>query len=235
MNVEPQTDISLSTKESLLSSALDHRLFLYTVAAGACLAATPVSNAEVLFTPSNAVVQRSGPKTLAIDIDHDGLADFTLGITHCLSFSFSFMIPCLRAYTAAHSNQIAASSKWAAVLNKGAAITGHHSFIGNVKMTTYFGFLGFWGNTANKFLGVRFLIAGEVHYGWIGFRSVKAEYPAISATLAGWAYETVPNTPIIAGDMGTAAPLDSSISPTSLEILATGHTAIEQRRKRNTP
>ena len=93
--------------------------------------------------------------------------------------------------------------------------------------TTIYG--GPWANVTNRFLGVRFLINGEIHYGWIGFRKVRV-YP-MGARLYGWAYETEPNKEIIAGDTGRAEQSDSSISPTSLEILAAGHSGIEQRRK----
>ena len=44
----------------------------------------------------------------------------------------------------------------------------------------------------------------------------------------------VPDKAILAGDTGTGTvSIDSSISPTSLEILANGHTGVEQRRERN--
>lgn len=58
----------------------------------------------------------------------------------------------------------------------------------------------------------------------------------ITAKLGGWAYETVPNKGILAGDTGSgSAHSQDAIFPTSLELLAAGHTAIEQRRKRNSP
>jgi hypothetical protein len=92
---------------------------------------------------------------------------------------------------------------------------------------------GYWQNVKSRCLGVRFLINGEVHYGWIGFREVH-DYP-VAVKLYGWAYETVPDKEILAGDEGTGAPLNSSISPTSLGRLAAGHAAIDERRRRNTP
>jgi hypothetical protein len=35
--------------------------------------------------------------------------------------------------------------------------------------------------------------------------------------------------------MGTATQSNASVQPTSMELLAAGHTAIAERRKRNTP
>jgi len=90
---------------------------------------------------------------------------------------------------------------------------------------------GNFANVINRFLGVRFLIDGQVHYGWIGFRSVS---PGPTAKLAGWAYETEPNKPIAAGDRGEAADSASvpSAAPTSLQLLAMGHTGIADRQRR---
>ena len=92
---------------------------------------------------------------------------------------------------------------------------------------------GFFLDTTNRFLGVQFLINGQVHYGWIGFRSVKAT-PMLAATLGGCAYETESNTPIIAGDTGRGEGDSAALQagPTSLELLAAGHTAIAERRRR---
>jgi hypothetical protein len=68
---------------------------------------------------------------------------------------------------------------------------------------------GFWaGNLKNRYLGVRFLINGKFHYGWIRLTvttNVKLRKPTLSATITGYAYETVPDKPILAGTTGIAA------------------------------
>ncbi len=89
----------------------------------------------------------------------------------------------------------------------------------------------------NRYLGVRFQINGETHYGWIGFRSTSEG----NAQLAGWAYETAPNQPIQAGRKGEIVS-DSdfasdpgtlgSTEPTSLELLAAGNVAMADWRRR---
>ena len=59
---------------------------------------------------------------------------------------------------------------------------------------------GKWGgNPKNRYVGVRFSIKGETHYGWIRL-SVNTEIPLhMSATITAYAYETVPNKRILAG------------------------------------
>jgi hypothetical protein len=68
---------------------------------------------------------------------------------------------------------------------------------------------GYWGgNPKDHYLGVRFAINGKTHYGWIRLTvtsNVKLNRPTLSATITGYAYETVPNKPILAGTAGIAA------------------------------
>ncbi len=69
---------------------------------------------------------------------------------------------------------------------------------------------GNWaGNLKNHYLGVRFQISGQVHYGWIRVTvktTLEVNQPPMSATITGYAYETVPNKPIFAGTAtGTGA------------------------------
>ena len=55
---------------------------------------------------------------------------------------------------------------------------------------------------------------GETHYGWARL-SVQVQLPlTITATLTGYAYETIPNTSINAGQVG---PNDTNIESNSIE------------------
>jgi hypothetical protein len=66
---------------------------------------------------------------------------------------------------------------------------------------------GRWANLAKKFLGIRFEIDGQIHYGWARFsvHATKAKFPLVKARLTGYAYETEPNKTILAGDRGFGA------------------------------
>jgi hypothetical protein len=68
---------------------------------------------------------------------------------------------------------------------------------------------GYWaGNLKNRYIGVRFQINGQFHYGWIRLTATtntKLKKPSLEATITGYAYETVPNKPIKAGTAATAA------------------------------
>ena len=54
---------------------------------------------------------------------------------------------------------------------------------------------GYWGSNRD-YLGLRFKIAGQTHYGWIQMNLPATEGAGL---VEGFAYETEPNTPIIAG------------------------------------
>ena len=61
-----------------------------------------------------------------------------------------------------------------------------------------------------RYLGLRFLIKGKVHFGWarLNVRIYRSAKPTATAVLTGYAYETIPNKPIIAGK--TKGPEDLS-------------------------
>jgi len=56
---------------------------------------------------------------------------------------------------------------------------------------------GPWHGAQNRYLGLKFLVKGQVHYGWARL-SVSKIFP-FTATLTGYAYETIPNKSIVAG------------------------------------
>lgn len=61
---------------------------------------------------------------------------------------------------------------------------------------------GKWdGNGKDRYLGIRFLINGKTHYGWIRLTvTIPSNAKAfMTATITGYAYETIPNKPILAG------------------------------------
>lgn len=81
-----------------------------------------------------------------------------------------------------------------------------------------------WHGAHPPFLGLKFLVNGEIHYGW-----ARVATAVRSATLTGYAYETTPNKPIMAGATkeddsgGDASNAGGMWAPTaSLGILASG-------------
>jgi hypothetical protein len=61
--------------------------------------------------------------------------------------------------------------------------------------------IGAWGKGrrfAGSYLGLKFTVGGEVHYGWARV-TVHADHTTMTATLTGYAYETIANRGIITG------------------------------------
>ena len=80
---------------------------------------------------------------------------------------------------------------------------------------------GEWNNVNNRYLGLRFTIDGKAHYGWarLSVKNFKYKF-RMTATLMGYAYETIPNKPIIAGK--TKGPDVIRVQPATLGDLALG-------------
>jgi hypothetical protein len=221
-------------RPSLLEEVLERRMLLYVLAAGATLAGASSAQAKAVFTRSDFVLSLPNGH-LAIDLNNDGTTDFIL-IDHCVSQTscFGSVNITARGYGQNGVEQMtmgrrqeaaaltigdkigpAAAFKPYGFMLYGSIFSGTHSF-------------GPFAHTGLRFLGVSFLINGQVHYGWIGFRSVDR----FTAKLLGWAYETLPNTPISAGQGSRESDALSSTEPTSLELLATGHVAVADWRRR---
>jgi hypothetical protein len=115
---------------------------------------------------------------------------------------------------------------------------------GSAAGQTYYG--GPWKNVLNRYLGLKFIIKGKIHYGWARL-TVHWHAPHLSATLTGYAYETIPNYPIITGktrgtddvekyDPGSGASLTSPIpetpQPASLGMLALGAQGVPLWRRK---
>lgn len=220
---------------NLLDEVLERRMLLYVLAAGATLAGASSAQATAVFTRSNAVVTlNSGP--FHIDMNNDGTTDFVL-IDHCVSTTSCF--GSVNMYAKGYGRNAVEQGRPdrlqepAAALQVGDKIGPGPAFkqlgfmvYGSIFSGTHT--YGPFAHTGLRFLGVGFLINGQTHFGWIGFRSVDK----YTAKLIGWAYETEVNTPIRAGQGYTRPNAISSAEPTSLELLATGHIAVADWRRR---
>jgi hypothetical protein len=68
----------------------------------------------------------------------------------------------------------------------------------------------------DRYLGIKFKISGKFHFGWARF-TIKTHGRNFTATLTGYAYETIPGKGIIAGETK-----DDDPTPSSLGSLALG-------------
>ena len=86
---------------------------------------------------------------------------------------------------------------------------------------------GYWFNVTDRYLGLKFVVNGNTHYGWARL-SVSSGF--VTATLTGYAYETIPNKSIITGKTKGADIV--TIQDASLGHLARGASAMQAWRVR---
>ena len=87
--------------------------------------------------------------------------------------------------------------------------------------------LGQWvgkgSGVRNRYLGLKFVIHGKVHYGWARVSVTlghRRQYEDATGTVTGYAYETIPNKPIVAGKTNGADVI--VFQPDTLGTLARG-------------
>jgi hypothetical protein len=207
------------------------------IAVSLCVFGLPqMTFAEAVCTAVNESVQGNRGHLL-FDLNNDGIADVSVSAYSTLiigsndNFARSDYLGA-RALVA--GNGIAADKQRYALAGRGgqqlgsaadfsnAAIMGRHG--SNLNGSTN---RGQWRHVnSRRFLGIKFLISGETHFGWVRFSSsVTSRLDGARATVTGYAYETVPNKPIIAGlcEDGVAAPETlMEPAPGSLGRLAAG-------------
>lgn len=214
---------------SHLSESTHHQLNLYSLAASAAgvsvLALASPTQARIIFTPAH--IRITPNHKLALDLNHDGVKDFELVDSGAGSSDFLEINALQHGNALAQANADCNPSVGVAALKAGVLIGKGQTFSHNVYcMAQYIGAdggsLGSWaGGVKNHFLGLQFTIKGRKHFAWTRLSVSTAPYTAI---LTGYAYETIPNKPIIAGKTKDSDAV--TVQPASLGHLAAGVSAI---------
>lgn len=235
-----------ASKKVQLSEILNRRLAVYAIAAAAsgvgvnAMAATENDQSHIVFTPVNLNLGGLGETNLKLDLNHDGIDDITLMMFNSVyvqtSQAFFFEGGTLRDDPAAGNAAILPP------LPKGAAIgtPGHfHSAKAKLAWGRDVGHSGHSGystggpwakSAADSFLGVRFLINGETHYGWIRM-TVSIYAFQVNDYITGYAYNTIANQPIRAGQGLMKPQIADDVHPASLGALSLGADGLKLWRK----
>jgi hypothetical protein len=196
-----------------LSMPIRQRLNAYAIAAGAAGVSGMVwampAQAEIVYTPVHQIIRRGD--VYHLDLTGSGVTDFTIREHGAQSTSghVSFLFVAGEASNSVQGTNVGHAGFLAKALMQGSSIpAGKFSGKANAQMAFFCsGFLdcfmttsrrGYWFDVSDRYLGLKFTIQGETHYGWARL-SVKFSQPRLNAQLTGYAYETTPNKGIIAG------------------------------------
>jgi hypothetical protein len=240
---------SQNSSKRRASRSLSHRMTAYALVAGtACLNVSALtsehdaSEGPIVFTPVHAFLGGLGTTFLPIDLNRDGVNDLTLAV-----YNFRTSVPS-SAFAAARGSlwDVPAGGNAGAFhpLPKGAVIGVNGEFdAGKARLAwgdsvNHSGHGGYytggpWANSAaDQYLGVHFLINGLTHYGWVRLTVVAYPYE-VYTIVSGYAYNTVPNQPIKAGQ--GAFPGGSVVTvPATLGALSLGARGLELWRSTST-
>jgi hypothetical protein len=244
---------------SNLPNSIHQRLNMYALAATAggvgMLVATPAAQAKIVYTKAHVVIGRD--HKVVLDLNHDGKNDFvfqetfftttSVGEDHSLTLS---VVPAHKA------NEIWGMGNKGSALPAGVRIDakGRFSYAKKAMAVDFYAdgtggsgtCSGRWNNVKNRYLGFKFSINGTTHFGWARLNVAcitKYGNHQVSGLLTGYAYETVPNKPIITGK--TEGPDDINIvgqsnsadfgartpEPATLGLLAMGAPALAVWRR----
>jgi hypothetical protein len=235
-----------------LRDSLHQHLHMYALAASAAgvsvLALAQPGEAEIIYTPANITIGTN--QEYGLDLNNDGIVDFTIK-----AFGKYFppvtYVNSLFVKHGQKGNKVAAhlafglysggGFNFAYALSSGTPISqqARHFSGARATMTRICDcdaggiYRGSWLShsshqpLSDRYLGFQFKIDGEVHYGWA---RLNATYG--SAVLTGYAYETIPNQGLNAGQEeetekkveqpNPAALTQPAQKPATLGVLARG-------------
>jgi hypothetical protein len=235
-----------------LSESLLQRLNMYALAASAggvgLLTSAQPADAKIVYTPANTAIGHN--QVLNLDLNHDGITDFQFYNSFYGSLVYRGT---LKVFPVRRGNAISGTGASASALRAGALIgPNKRSQPGNNLMAHVFfhcpsacttTISGPWANVTRRYLGLRFLIRGKTHFGWARLNVTATTRSEVLATLTGYAYETIPYKPIIAGETKSSDEIESNPnlpnspsvtapSPGTLGALAMGAPALSIWRRK---
>ncbi len=199
---------------------------MYALAASAAgvgvIALTPPAEARIVYTPANQTIPVGG--RVALDLNHDGITDLTIFIHYGFDGHDGYNTTYETLNASGRGGRSASGRPDGAAWCSGYAVSPLPTrvLIGNnagkfsrenssyLSMANWFRVVhttkgtykshsrGNWRNVTDRYVGIKFSINGQTHYGWARL-TVKIEH-GISATLTGYAYETVADKPILIGN-----------------------------------
>jgi hypothetical protein len=239
-----------------------HNLRLYSVAAAttgvSILALASPVQSEVVMTRKNIPLTnlQEGVGLTPIDFNNDGISDVSFGLDSFGPYSYVTLNVFLKVPTGngaiatkgapprniPFANALVRGNKVgpSAQFNRGNPYASLIYIYENDKSSACSNrrTSGHWaGNNPDRFIGMRFQIKGQTHYGWVRITvATTAERGCadLSATITAWAYETVPNKAITIGASKDSVAEEKGGLP-ALGMLALGADGVALWRRQEAP
>jgi hypothetical protein len=243
-----------------LSESLHHQLNAYALAASAAgvgvgvLALVQPSEAKIVYTATHHVIEQNSRYNL--DLNHDGKTDFLIrqfGGCSTVTCAAELYIDGLNYGKGNLVEGVHQPSNVAYALKAGAQISAKRPFQGALMYYRLWDrgtrgtCKGQWVNVTNRYLGLQFMVKGKIHFGWARLSVTCPSKSKALGVLTGYAYETIPNKAIIAGQTKGPADIDKSgeqlnpatltmptPEPATLGSLAMGARGLEIWRRKET-
>lgn len=211
-----------------LSQSVQRRLGMYALAASAAqvglLSLSTPSEAKIIYTRVNINIAEDSSYNL--ELANNGVTNFTIYNTSGIASGIPWGKVTILPRT---PDGVVNSGACAAPLQAGKPIgPGAHFGTFLFIQSDYGGGNACpWQNVA--YLGLKFTIRGEVHYGWARLTLTGAGGP-FNVSLTGYAYETVPNKRILAGDIIGPTRRSAKTDPNRANEANDKHVGIASRR-----
>lgn len=214
IDVRPTVPNHQNRRAAELSRNLEKRLVAYVAAAGGGLIVfSQPAAAQIIYTPSNIPMAQgfAGGAITQFDINNDGTPDFAFSNFSYLTHGFGAVD--LKISPDVTGNAIVGillsgqQRTTAAALADGVEVGPNANFQsqGLYMAGVFFGSTntlhsGSWLSVETAYLGLKFMVNGETHYGWARIKFVSpVGFNFLSGSIAGYAYESTPNQPILTG------------------------------------
>lgn len=226
-----------------ISETLNRRLAGYGLAAMAMSVGVPAAGqapvGHIVYTPANIPIVAPGGSTIPLDLNNDGTVDFTITTTGSSSTRNGNFYKHVAVFETPGAGNSAIAKR---ALAKGEIIDKGGQFRSSqVPMVAlnFFAASGHFGTSSkgafkhvnDKYLGVKFLIGGQAHEGWVRLTMTNS-FGDVKGTITGYAYDTVANeTGLAAGQIrsgnedavtGEAKPPAYTVKPATLRMLSLG-------------
>lgn len=209
-------------KKKTTPNSLEKKIKAYSMAAVAAMAAQPAT-AAVVYTDIDPDTTFTGVNgDYLLDLNGDGVDDFNLQFTVGSASRSVRIYPSVGNEVLGSGNSSffypfalslndpisAAQSAWNGTANGG--------YLTLAWLYTTGGSYGNWFGASDKYLGLRFQVGGNWHYGWC---RLDIDATCTYMTVKDYAYDSSPNTAIAAGNQGQVG-MNKHLLPAEIDIFA---------------